>query len=356
MSLFKRGCIWWCDFFVAGKRYRCSTKQKTESKARRYESTLIAEVRARGPAALPDQAPTLRDYSLHFLHWVHNTDRLKPNTRKYYQYGWERLRETPLAGMRLDAISSDAVSLVPFSGSAAWGNQARRTLRAMLGKAVRDGLIRRAPQIHLADETGRDGILDDQTEAQLLKVAAQPLKDVLIVIRDTGLRPAEVFRMRWEHVHWEKRLYFNPYGKSRKARRWVPLSERVLESLRARTDRSSDWVFPSPRAGAGHLTTVAKQFRKARAEAGLPRWLVLYHARHAFGTYAMEQTKNPALVRDVMGHADLRTTMIYQHPELEPLREAINGRNKERGHMTEANDTIYATHKSAGRQRGGPSV
>ena len=115
--------------------------------------------------------------------------------RKYYQYGWERLKETPLAGMRLDAISSDVVSLVPFSGSAAWGNQARRTLRAMLGEAVRDGLVRHAPQIHLADETGRDGILDDQTEAQLLKVAAQPLKDVLIIIRDTGLRPAEVFRI-----------------------------------------------------------------------------------------------------------------------------------------------------------------
>jgi site-specific recombinase XerD len=79
------------------------------------------------------------------------------------------------------------------------------------------------------------------------------------------------------------------------------------------------------------LTTVAKQFRNAREEAGLPRWLVLYHVRHEFGTYAMEQAKNPALVRDVMGHADLRTMTIYQHPELEPLREAINGRNKERG-------------------------
>jgi hypothetical protein len=93
---------------------------------------LIVEVRERGPAALPDHAPTLRDYSLHFLHWVNNTDRLK-----HYQYGWERLKETPLAGMRLDAISNDVVSLVPFSGSAAWGNQARRTLRAIVGKGER---------------------------------------------------------------------------------------------------------------------------------------------------------------------------------------------------------------------------
>lgn len=330
MSLFRRGRVWWCDFFVCGKRYRCSTKQKTESKARQYESTLIAEIRERGPVAVPDRAPTLREYSSRFLHWVNNTDQLKPNTRKYYRFGWERLKGTPLAGMRLDAISTDVVSLVPFAGSAAWGNQARRTLRVMLGKATRDGLIRQTPRIHLADETGRDGILDDVTEAKLLAVAAQPLKDVLLITRDTGLRPAEVFRMRWEHVHWEKRVYFNPFGKSRKARRWVPLSQRVLEALKGRADNKSEWIFPSPRAAVGHLTTVAKQFRQARKAAGLPNWLVLYHARHAFGTYAMAQTKNPALVRDVMGHADLRTTMIYQHPELDPLREAIDGRNKER--------------------------
>jgi hypothetical protein len=42
----------------------------------------------------------------------------------------------------------------------------------------------------------------------------------------------------------------------------------------------------------------------------------------------MPPTKNPALVRDVMGHLDLRTTMIYQHPDLEPLRQAIDDRNK----------------------------
>jgi len=42
----------------------------------------------------------------------------------------------------------------------------------------------------------------------------------------------------------------------------------------------------------------------------------------------MAETKNPALVLDVMGHADLHTTMIYQHPDLEPLRDAINHRNQ----------------------------
>ena len=53
-------------------------------------------------------------------------------------------------------------------------------------------------------------MIDDTAEALLLQVATPPLRDVLILVRDMGFRPDEVFRMRWEHVHWEKRLYFNP--------------------------------------------------------------------------------------------------------------------------------------------------
>jgi integrase len=221
--------------------------------------------------------------------------------------------------------------MVPFDGSAAWGNQARRTLRVMLGHAKRAKVIRDAPAIHLAEETGRDGIMDDAAEKALLSVTRQPLTDVIVIMRDMGLRPDEVFRMRWEHVYWDKRLYFNPYGKSRKARRWLPLSQRVFDALKLRVGKHTDWVFPSKKVKktkGGHLTTVAKQYGAARNAAKLPKSLVLYHARHAFGTYAMAQTGNPALVRDAMGHADLRTTMIYQHPDFDPLRVAIDARNE----------------------------
>ena len=90
----------------------------------------------------------------------------------------------------------------------------------------------------------------------------------------------------------------------------------------------SEWVFPSKKAKSGHLTTVAKQFRDARRLAGLPDSLKLYGARHAFATYAVEATGNVFAVADVMGHEDLKTTRIYQHPELGAIRDAIDQRNR----------------------------
>jgi integrase len=142
------------------------------------------------------------------------------------------------------------------------------------------------------------------------------------------MRPEEVFRIRIEHIDWSQRLIVNPNGKTKAARRHVPISERMLELLMVRcSDKREGWLFPSPRAKSGHLTTVAKQFREARSKAGLPESLVLYCARHTFGTAAYGAIGNLAMVMNVIGHTDVRTAMRYQHPVLDSVHDAIDQRN-----------------------------
>ena len=85
-------------------------------------------------------------------------------------------------------------------------------------------------------------------------------------------------------------------------------------------------MFPSKRAKVGHLTTMNKQFRQARQKAGLPENLVLYCGRHDFGTRILQETGNLAAVMKIMGHKDVKTAMNYQHPELDIVRAALNGK------------------------------
>ena len=344
MALYKRGRFWHYEFQVNGNRYRGSTKQTTEARARHVEVRKMKEAQENGYSPVPRKPPILRDFAGALLKRFDNSS-LDPDTKRYYRNGWSRLEATPLAGMRLDWITSEAVDTLQLEGSPSWQNQALRTLSVILAKGVEHRYLYRKPTIKLKKEMRRESIIDDTAERLLLQVAVQPLRDVLIIMRDMGLRPDEVFRMRWEHVHWEKRLYFNPYGKSRKARRWIPISQRAIDALKARlynqsTSRTTQrveaaastepckWVFPSKKAKSGHLTTVAKQFREARRLAGLPESLKLYGARHAFATYAVEATGNLFAVADAMGHEDLKTTRIYQHPGLGVIRDAIDQRNR----------------------------
>src|SRR5258708_40322976 len=96
-----------------------------------------------------------------------------------------------------------------------------------------------------------------EDEKRILAACKRPLKDVLIVMLDSGLRNGEVIRMRWETINWEGAFYFNPRGKTRKARRPVPLSERVITLLRTtqleQLDPQEGWVFPSKTYRSIHI-------------------------------------------------------------------------------------------------------
>jgi integrase len=238
-------------------------------------------------------------------------------------------------GLRLDAINNDVAERLVFSGSAANTNCALRTLRRILHKAEEWKLIRRASKIRLLPEKERTLRLDDEAERRLLAGAAErhwrpPIfelfRDVVILVRDTGMRnEKELYPVRIENINWDRRTIFVPDSKTINGVREVPLSDRVLSLLRVRCgSRKEGWVFPSKRSASGHLTTMARRFREARAKGGLPNSLVLYCGRHDFGTRVLKKTGNLKLVMQTMGHVDVKTAMKYQHPELDIVRTALN--------------------------------
>jgi len=75
-----------------------------------------------------------------------------------------------------------------------------------------------------------------------------------------------------------------------------------------------------------HLRSICNLFRKARNIANLPKELVLYCARHDYGTRVPTRTGNLAAVMRTMGHRDVKTAMHYPHPELEVVRAALDYR------------------------------
>ena len=66
-------------------------------------------------------------------------------------------------------------------------------------------------------------------------------------------------RMRWDNVFWDKKLIFIPDGKTMKARRRVPLSERVRAAMKAGAEgATSEWVFPCSRKKGAQLVNERK--------------------------------------------------------------------------------------------------
>jgi integrase len=350
VSLTKRKNRWYYSIYFNGQRYRGTCKTSKEQVAKRVESLVLAQLLEDGSLPGSKKIPTLSDFSTRFFLWLAGlpADRSpKEPTRKYYRTGWKLLEKTSMAGRKLDHITHDHIASLLIGSSPANTNNALRTLRRMLKKAQEWKIIRSVPIVKLVEEHGREELIEPWMETNLLAVTKiartptgkhaprsinygwQPFRDVLLIMLDTGMRPSEVFRMRWEHVKWDQELIFVPRSKSRKSKRFVGITRRVRAALLARRIEANEgWVFPSPRAASGHLETVQKQFERAKRMAALPEPIVLYCARHRFSTDAMEGTGNVMAVMDAMGHEKIDTTRLYNHPGTKQIRDAIEKRNQ----------------------------
>ena len=328
---------------IDGTRYYGPTNETVKSRAITVEALKIAEVRNTGGNPNLRKSPLLREFATRFLESVDGkmaAGHLDLDTKRYYHSRWKLLARTPLANMRIDRIGTDDAAVLSFPGSASSGNQAFRTLSRMLHVAVDWSELRAAPRIKLLRELSRTATITPGVEALLLNHAPQPLHDVLVIITDSGMRPEEVMRMRWEHILWDRDVILVPYGKTLKAKRHVPLSNRMQQLLRRRMSDDIEWVFPSARSASGHLATVNKAWGETRAAANrelteqgkraLPADLVTYSARHTFATDMLAAGQSLGHLNEVMGHEDVKTTMKYLHPDTTKIALVVDNRNNSR--------------------------
>jgi integrase len=74
---------------------------------------------------------------------------------------------------------------------------------------------------------------------------------------DTGMRPDEVFRMRVENIDFKQKAIFNPFGKTKAARRTIPMTDDVLSPLMARVKEARELetrlCFRRPKTRRGRL-------------------------------------------------------------------------------------------------------
>jgi integron integrase len=214
-----------------------------------------------------------------------------------------------------------------------------------LGQFERAKRTRRLPVVLTRQEVGV--LLDELNGTHYLMAS---------LLYGTGMRLMEVVRLRVKDVDFGYRQIVVRNAKGAKDR-VVPLPQAVTPPLRTHLQRvrglfnddlregfgsvyipgalarkypnaEKDWkwqyVFPSsrisfdprsriPRRHHMHENGLQKAVKAAAAAAGLTKRVNCHALRHSFATHLLEEGYDIRTVQELLGHADVSTTMIYTH-------------------------------------------
>ncbi len=356
---------------------RESTKQGNDKVARQMEAVHRTSL-AKGEVGLREKSavPTLLDFCSHRVEpWAKaRFDKECPKNWTWYRTDRASTAYKTLANCCLHEITGELASAFAAHRlrdgmQVSTANNSLRVLRRILNLAIEWNVLSTAPKIKvLSGERRRERVISSEEEARYSAAAPDLLTSIATILIDTGMRPEECFRMRWENVTWvngRNGVILVAHGKTAAARRVIPMTPRVRAVLDDQWERSGKpedgSVWPAE-TRSGHVEPSSLRKQHARTFSALSseatkrnekpvRPFVLYSLRHTFLTRLGESGCDVWTLARIAGHASITISARYVHPSEDAVLDAMSrlgghkiGHSQCAGSVAVAEDVIIAVH------------
>lgn len=149
-----------------------------------------------------------------------------------------------------------------------------------------------------------------------------------LISAECGLRAGEIFNLTWGDIDFKRETFFlrdTKNGKNRHAR----ISKRTKEKLSGlKKGEKNQFVFQS-RTG-GKIEHVSRTFTRAVDALELNKGItdrrhkIVFHSlRHTYASHLLQNGVSIFLVKELLGHSDIKMTLRYSHVSEENLRQAV---------------------------------
>ncbi|AMO58156.1 site-specific integrase [Endozoicomonas montiporae] len=241
-----------------------------------------------------------------------------------------------------------------YKGEAAGCNRILESLRGVLTKAVKAGLLTKHPlegvKGNKVDKKKKVRYLSAEEEIRLRKALgdreqelrakrtrynkwllqrrkplkpdltklkfADYLKPMTLVTLHTGIRRGEVFNLKVRDVDFSARVLTVAGGGAKSGEsRHIPLNKEAYSVLKQWVEQNKlergDLVFANPNTGK-RFDNIKNAWKSLMESADLENFR-FHDLRHTFGTRLAQRGVDLETLRDLMGHSDIKTTQIYLH-------------------------------------------
>jgi len=335
MAVIQKNGTWWIDCYLNGRRVRrkVGPDQKTAKTVERDLQVKAAQGKWLGIEQV--KRISFTDLCKEFIKKqagkAPNTlIRYKQNIRLHLQPALGNVNLGDLRAKQIeDYVQSRAQVAKPNTV-----NTELQQIKTMMNCGVRWGYLHESPArgikgIRVAEK--EPPCITREQVAALLEECQGWFHTFVAISLNTGLRLGETLALEWEDVDLRNGVIKvrsdEEFTTKSKRNRTVSVSAFLREVLSkaprsVRDGKKCPHVIFTRNGKPPHHRIAQREFKKALERAGLPHFRV-HDMRHTFGTTL---AANGVGVRDIMammGHSDIKTTMIYLHASPDRMARAV---------------------------------
>lgn len=344
MSLFKRGKVWWYEFWFAGRRIQESTKATSKSVAKLAEQKRRRELEE-GFNSVEDvrhlQIQTLGQVANDYL--TSYALRHKSTTFAKYAVG----HVVRIFGDRM-VVDLDERSVTEYQDARLREKAAPKSVNEEVGFLLRllgdrgtliRNRLKKDKTLKLKVPKSKAKAYSTEEKQKLIEAARNTRSPhihlSIVIAQSTGMRAGEIRHLRWGDLNFEKSYLTVGRSKTDAGEgRTIPLNPDLQNALlehrewfeaRFRIADPNWYVFPTGRSNkldpTRPVTTLKTAWSNVRKRAGVTGRL--HDTRHTFITELAESGAGDQTIMDLAGHVSPQMVKHYSHIRMQTKRDAM---------------------------------
>lgn len=334
MGVYRRGEIWYIDYYFEDKRIR-EKVGPSRKEARDALGKRLAEIRE---GKFFDRRKEVKvrfeEFVPEFLRWSRANKLSSRSDETSMAHLIEHFKGKYLyqiTSWQVEKYKAERVKVV----SQVTVNRELASLKTFFNKAIQAGKARENPVkgVRFYKEQPRLRYLTREEIQRLLECSADHLRPIVETALATGMRKGEILGLRWDSIVERKGQKFIVLEKTKNGeRREIPVNATMEKVLVEARRNGSPFIFCNrigqPYGDIKHSFTTA--IRKAEIEG-----FRFHDLRHTFASHLVMEGVDLATVKYLMGHKSFEMTLRYAHLAPEHKQKAVK-----------IMDSVIYSHKS----------
>jgi len=345
MSLFRRGGVWWYEFWFAGRRIQESSKSLSKTIAKTAEQNRRRELEEGFNNFTDTRHERVRTFSEMAEEYFDAYKLRLPQSARFAEYAIDHLKR--ILGSKM-LVDFNEAAVIHYQNSRLGEKASPKSVNEEVGFLLRilgdpGDLIRirlrkrKMLKLKVRQTVGRAFAPDEKTRMleEARKARSPHIFPALSLALNAGMRDAEIKTLTWGQIDFTKKYLAVGRSKTDAGEgRTIPLNSTLLEVFSEYGEwyrekfgepRPEWYVFPfgkpSPSDPTRPVTTLKTAWNNVRTNANVKgRW---HDNRHTLITDLAESGAGDQTIMDIAGHVSKQMLKHYSHIRMEAKRTAL---------------------------------